>query len=435
MALGFWGTPVASHRFGDSLKPKFMAFLNDHYFKLKAGYLFPEIARRVRTFTEERPELAKSLIRCGIGDVTEPLPPSAISAMHQAINDLAHRETFRGYGPEQGYEFLRHAIAENDYRRRGIDIADDEIFVSDGSKCDCGNILDIFGHQNRVAIVDPVYPVYVDTNVMAGHTGPADKNGAYEGLLYLPCTRDNGFVPEIPARRVDLVYLCFPNNPTGAVATREQLSDWVQYALSSEAIIFFDAAYEAYITDPEIPHSIYEIVGAKNCAIEFRSFSKNGGFTGVRCGFTVLPKSLVALTSHGVKKELHPLWHRRFTTKFNGVSYPTQRGAEALYTVSGQEEVRSLIRHYLHNAEVLAKALRSAEFEVFGGRNAPYIWVKAPAGHNSWQVFDKILKDIQVVVTPGAGFGAEGEGYFRVSAFNSSANAEEAARRFTNLKW
>jgi len=279
-----------------------MAYLNDHYFKLKAGYLFPEIARRVRTFAEEHPELAESLIRCGIGDVTEPLPPSAISAMHLAIDDLAHRETFRGYGPEQGYEFLRHAIAENDYRRRGIDIADDEIFVSDGSKCDCGNILDIFGHQNRVAVVDPVYPVYVDINVMAGHTGPPDKKGAYAGLLYLPCTRENGFVPEIPAQRVDLVYLCFPNNPTGAVATREQLTNWIQYALSSEAIIFFDAAYEAYITDPEIPHSIYEIPGAKDCAIEFRSFSKNGGFTGVRCGFTVLPKSLVALTSEGEKK-------------------------------------------------------------------------------------------------------------------------------------
>ena len=336
-----------------------MAFLNDHYFKLKAGYLFPEIARRVRAFTEERPDLAKSLIRCGIGDVTEPLPPSAISAMHKAVDDLGHRETFRGYGPEQGYEFLRYAIAENDYRKRGIEIADDEIFVSDGSKCDCGNILDIFGCQNRVAVVDPVYPVYVDTNVMAGHTGPPDKSGAYQGLLYLPCTRENGFVPSIPEERVDLIYLCFPNNPTGSVATRDQLKGWVEYALISQAIIFFDAAYEGYITDPEIPHSIYEIPGARECAIEFRSFSKDGGFTGVRCGFTILPKSLVASTSNGEKKELHSLWHRRFTTKFNGVSYPVQRGAEALYTDSGRKEVRFLIRHYLHNAEVLAQALAS----------------------------------------------------------------------------
>jgi LL-diaminopimelate aminotransferase len=412
-----------------------MAFLNDHYLKLKAGYLFPEIARRVRAFSIGHPGLAKSLIRCGIGDVTEPLPPAVIAAMHAAVDDLAHRETFRGYGPEQGYEFLRHAIAENDYRKRGLDIADDEIFVSDGSKCDCGNILDIFGHQNRVAVVDPVYPVYVDTNVMAGHTGPPDKGGAYEGLLYLPCTKENGFVPEIPAQRVDLIYLCFPNNPTGSVATREQLSEWVGYALSSQAIILFDAAYEAYITDPEIPRSIFEIPGAKNCAIEFRSFSKNGGFTGVRCGFTVLSKSLVALTSWGEKRELHPLWHRRFTTKFNSVSYPVQRGAEAMYTASGQEEVRSLIRHYLRNANVLAEALRSTGLEVFGGRNAPYIWVEAPSGYNSWQVFDKILNDVQVVITPGTGFGAEGERYFRVSAFNSTENALEAARRFTRVPW
>jgi LL-diaminopimelate aminotransferase len=412
-----------------------MAFLNDHYLKLRAGYLFPEIARRVRAFATNHPDLEKSLIRCGIGDVTEPLPPSAIAAMHRALDDLGRRETFRGYGPEQGYEFLRHAIAENDYRNRGIDIADDEIFISDGSKCDCGNILDIFGHKNLVAVVDPVYPVYVDTNVMVGRTGNADNGGAYEGLVYLPCTRDNLFVPEIPRQHVDLIYLSFPNNPTGSVATREQLSDWVAYALNSQAIIFFDAAYEAYITDPEIPHSIYEIPGARDCAIEFRSFSKNGGFTGVRCAFTVLPKSLVALTEDGDKKELHPLWHRRFSTKFNGVGYPVQRGAEALYTDSGRKEIGALVHHYLRNAEILAEALRATGLEVFGGKNAPYIWVKASPGYDSWRVFDKILKDIQVVVTPGAGFGAQGEGYFRVSAFNSSANAEEAARRFKNVKW
>ncbi len=268
-----------------------MAYINENYFKLKTGYLFPEIARRVRQFSEESPELSKSLIRCGIGDVTEPLPAAVIEAMHGALDDLGHRDTFRGYGPEQGYEFLRHTIAENDYRKQGIKIEDDEIFVSDGSKCDCGNILDIFGQQNRIAVVDPVYPVYVDTNVMAGHTGSADSSGAYQGLVYLPCTRDNGFVPEIPKESVDLIYLCFPNNPTGSVATRSQLESWVQYALRTGAIILYDAAYEAYITDPEIPHSIYEIPGALDCAIEFRSFSKNGGFTGVRCAFTVLPKS------------------------------------------------------------------------------------------------------------------------------------------------
>ena len=412
-----------------------MAHLNEHYLKLKAGYLFPEIARRVRQFSEEDPEQGKSLVRCGIGDVTEALPPAVIEAMHRAIDELASRETFRGYGPEQGYEFLRHAIAENEYRKRSIDIAEDEIFVSDGSKCDCGNILDIFSHQNRIAVVDPVYPVYVDTNVMVGHTGPADPSGAYEGLVYLPCTKNNGFVPEIPSERVDLVYLCFPNNPTGSVATRGQLECWVNYALSAGAIIFYDAAYEAYITDPEIPHSIYEIPGALECAIEFRSFSKNGGFTGVRCGFTVLSKSLMALTSGGKKKALHPLWNRRFSTKFNGVGYPVQRGAQAIYSQVGQAQVRSLIGHYLGNAQILAESMRSTGLEVFGGRNAPYIWVAAPTGYSSWQVFDKLLRDVQVVITPGVGFGVQGEGYFRVSAFNSRENAEKAARRFKKVRW
>jgi LL-diaminopimelate aminotransferase len=412
-----------------------MAYLNDHYLKLKAGYLFPEIARRVRQFGEENPDRGKSLIRCGIGDVTEPLPPAVVEGMHRAIDELAHRETFRGYGPEQGYEFLRHVIGENDYRKRGISIADDEIFVSDGSKCDCGNILDIFGHQNRIAVVDPVYPVYVDTNVMAGHTGPADSSGTYQGLVYLPCTKENGFVPELPSEQVDMIYLCFPNNPTGAVATGEQLESWVNYAVNTGAIILYDAAYEAYITDPEVPHSIYEVPGALDCAIEFRSFSKNGGFTGVRCGFTVLPKSLLALTSDGARKSLHPLWNRRFSTTFNGVSAPVQRGAEAIYSEKGQDQVRSLINYYLGNAEILAESLRSTGLEVFGGRNAPYIWVAVPPGYNSWQVFDKMLQDIQVVITPGVGFGAQGEGYFRVSAFNSRENAQEVGRRFKDVNW
>ena len=412
-----------------------MAYINDHYFKLKGGYLFPEIARRVRAFSDEHPELSQSLLRCGIGDVTEPLPIAAIQAMHRALDELAHRESFRGYGPEQGYEFLRHAIAENDYRKHGMEIADDEIFVSDGSKCDCGNILDIFGHQNRIAVVDPVYPVYVDTNVMAGHTGPADELGTYAGLVYLPCTKANGFVPEVPKQPVDLIYLCFPNNPTGSVATRDQLKVWIDYALRNGAIVLYDAAYEAYIIDPAIPHSIYEISGAQDCAVEFRSFSKNGGFTGVRCAFTVLPKSLTALTPSGEKKTLHPLWNRRFGTKFNGVGYAVQRGAEAIYSEKGREQVRTLIGHYLGNAEILAESLRSTGLEVYGGRNAPYIWVAAPSGYHSWQVFDKILRDIQVVITPGAGFGAQGEGYFRVSAFNSRENAREVARRFKEVRW
>jgi LL-diaminopimelate aminotransferase len=412
-----------------------MAYLNDNYFKLKAGYLFPEIARRVKTFASDSREKASSIIRCGIGDVTEPLPPAVIEAMHKAIDELAHRETFRGYGPEQGYDFLREAIAENDYRSRGLEVSPEEIFVSDGSKCDCGNILDIFGHQNRIAVVDPVYPVYVDTNVMAGHTGPASESGAYEGLVYLPCTKENGFVPAIPNEPVDLIYLCFPNNPTGSVANREQLTAWVEYALSAKAIIFFDAAYESYITQPGIPRSIYEIPGARECAIEFKSFSKNGGFTGVRCGYTVLPKSLSALTSTGTKKPLHALWNRRFSTKFNSVSYPVQRGAEAIYSVEGRKQVRALIQHYLGNAKILLTALQETGLEVFGGVNAPYIWVSAPEGYTSWRVFDKILNGIQVVITPGAGFGAQGESYFRLSAFNSRENAIEVARRFTEMRW
>jgi LL-diaminopimelate aminotransferase len=412
-----------------------MAFLNDHYLKLKAGYLFPEIARRVNTFAAEHPAAVKRIIRCGIGDVTEPLPAAVRQAMHRAIDEMGQRETFRGYGPEQGYEFLRRAIAENDYRAHDLRIDDDEIFVSDGSKCDCGNILDIFGHQNRIAVMDPVYPVYVDTNVMAGHTGEADSTGAYAGLVYLACNAANHFVPSIPQRRVDLIYLCYPNNPTGAVATRSELAAWVDYALASDAIILFDAAYEGYIQDSEVPHSIYEIPRADECAIEFRSFSKNGGFTGVRCGFTVLPKKLSARTSGGEKRPLFPLWHRRFSTKFNSVAYPVQRGAEAIYTVEGQKQVRGLIEHYLGNAEILSAALAKTGLNVFGGRNAPYIWVQAPSGYQSWDVFDKILSEIQVVITPGSGFGSQGEGYFRVSAFNSRQNAEEVAHRFQTLKW
>ena len=406
-----------------------MAYLNDNYLKLQVGYLFPEIGRRVAEFLKEKPEAAKRLIRCGIGDVTEPLPPAAVTAMKKAVDELSVRETFRGYGHEQGCDFLRNKIAEIDYRGRGIEVADDEIFVSDGSKSDCGFILDVLGHQNRIAITDPVYPVYVDTNVMAGHTGPADKSGRFEGIIYLPCTAENGFVASPPNEHADIVYLCFPNNPTGAVATRAQLENWVAYAQEHNAILLYDAAYEGYISDPEIPRSIFEIPGALERAVEFRSFSKTGGFTGVRCGFTVMSKRLKAQTTDGRELPLHSLWHRRWSTKTNSVSYPVQRGAEALYGDEGRAQVRGLVDHYMGNARILSGAASRAGLSVFGGKNAPYIWVGTPPGLTSWQMFDRMLNDLNVVITPGSGFGSEGEGYFRISAFNSRANAEEVGRR------
>ncbi|HEX8550890.1 MAG TPA: LL-diaminopimelate aminotransferase [Abditibacteriaceae bacterium] len=412
-----------------------MAQLNDNYLKLKAGYLFPEIARRVREFSAANPDAASNIIRCGIGDVTEPLPKAAVDAMKAATDELGSRETFRGYGPEQGYEFLREAIAQNDYRARGLEISDDEIFVSDGSKCDCANILDIFGSDNKIAVSDPVYPVYVDTNVMAGHTGEADESGAYAGLVYLPATKENNFIAAPPEEKVDIAYLCFPNNPTGAVATREQLQAWVDYALANDTILFFDAAYGDFIQDESLPRSIYEIEGARNCAIEFRSFSKNGGFTGVRCAYTVVPQTVMASTASGEKKSLHPLWSRRSSTKFNGVSYPVQRAAEALYSPEGKAEVDALISHYMGNARILKDAARDAGLQVWGGDNAPYIWIAAPNNLSSWDVFDKMLNEANVVITPGSGFGANGEGYFRVSAFNSRANVEEVARRLSNVQW
>jgi len=410
-----------------------MPYLNENYLKLQTGYLFPEVARRVREFCGANPKAAERLIRCGIGDVTEPLPRAAVEAMKQAVEELGHRETFRGYGPEHGYEFLRSTIARSDYRDRNIEIADDEIFISDGSKCDCGYILDVLGDQNKVAIPDPVYPVYVDTNVMAGHTGSGRKDGSYDGILYLRCTAENNFVPAPPKEHVDLVYLCFPNNPTGAVASRTQLSLWVDYALEQDALLLFDAAYEAYISEQNIPHSIFEIPGARECAIELRSFSKNGGFTGVRCGFTVMPKLLVARTENGRRFPLHPLWQRRWSTKSNSVSYPVQRGAEALYSQEGRKQVRALIDHYMGNAKLLCDAATDAGLEAFGGVDAPYIWVKTPDGLTSWEMFDRMLREINVVITPGAGFGAQGEGYFRISAFNNRENAEEVARRMRTL--
>jgi LL-diaminopimelate aminotransferase len=412
-----------------------MAFLNDNYLKLKAGYLFPEIGRRVKAFTDANPAAAQRLIRCGIGDVTEPLPEAVRAAMHRAVDEMGVRDTFHGYGPEQGYEWLRTAIAKNSYRDRGLEVADDEIFVSDGSKCDSSNILDIFGQKNKIAVSDPVYPVYVDTNVMAGHTGEANDQGSYGKLIYLPCTPRNNFTPEPPKRHVDLVYLCSPNNPTGIAATREKLQAWVDYAREHKSVILFDAAYEAYITDPDLPHSIYEIPGARECAIEFRSFSKNGGFTGTRCAFTVVPKSLQAQTKAGEFKPLHPLWSRRMATKFNGVSYIIQRGAEALFSDEGKAQVQALVKHYMGNAEILRKGARKAKLKVYGGENAPYIWIRTPKGVTSWQAFDKVLHEANVVITPGSGFGSKGEGFFRISAFNSRANAEEVARRIRELQW
>lgn len=412
-----------------------MAQINSNFLKLKAGYLFPEIGRRVKAFSDANPDAAANIIRCGIGDVTEPLPEAARTAMKKAVDELGDRATFRGYGPEQGYDFLRNAIGENMYRAFGVNVADDEIFISDGSKCDTGNILDIFGKGNKIAITDPVYPVYVDTNVMAGNTGDADANGAFEGLVYLPCTRENGFVPPIPDERVDIVYLCYPNNPTGTSATREQLAAWVAYARKNKAIILYDAAYEAYITEEGVPRSIFEIEGARECAMEFRSFSKNGGFTGVRCGFIVIPKELKGTDESGGEHSLHSLWSRRHSTKFNGASYPVQRGAEALFSDEGKAQVQALVEHYLGNATLLREACMELGLEVYGGVNAPYVWVACPAGIDSWGMFDRMLKDANVVITPGAGFGAAGEGYFRISAFNSRANVEEVCKRMKALSW
>ena len=408
-----------------------MAQINSNFLKLKAGYLFPEIARRVKAFSDANPDLAARIIRCGIGDVTEPLPAAVRAAMHEAIDEMGVRETFKGYGPEQGYEFLRQAVVDNEFA--GLGISADEVFISDGSKCDSGNILDIFGKGNVIAITDPVYPVYVDTNVMAGNTGDADEKGAYAGLVYLPCNAANGFVADLPQERVDLVYLCFPNNPTGAVATRAQLEAWVNYAKENDAIIFFDAAYQAFVQDPTVPKSIFEIEGAKDVAIEFRSFSKNGGFTGVRCAYTVIPKTVSGKADDGTRIPLHQLWSRRHSTKFNGTSYPVQKGAAAVFSEQGKAEVKALIEHYMGNAKLLVDAAKSAGLTVFGGVNAPYVWVGCPAGLSSWDMFDKMLGEAQVVITPGAGFGAGGEGWFRISAFNSRANVEEVCRRLHSV--
>ncbi len=404
-----------------------MVQVNGNYLKLKAGYLFPEIARRVKAFSEANPEAP--IIRLGIGDVTEPLPEACRTAMKAAIDAMGTREGFHGYGPEQGYLWLRTAIAQHDFQARGCEVSPEEIFISDGSKCDSSNILDILGPDNRIAVTDPVYPVYVDSNVMAGRTGEADPQGRYGGLTYLPITAENGFTARIPSETVDLIYLCFPNNPTGAVATRAQLKAWVDYARAHDALILFDAAYEAFIQDPELPHSIYEIEGARECAIEFRSFSKNAGFTGTRCAFTVVPRGLMGTAADGERVELWSLWNRRQSTKFNGVSYIVQRGAEAVYSAEGQAQVKALVAFYMENAAIIRRELAAAGLQVHGGEQAPYVWVKTPEGLDSWAFFDLLLGQAHVVGTPGSGFGAAGEGYFRLSAFNSRANVEEAMAR------
>ncbi|QDT39666.1 LL-diaminopimelate aminotransferase [Stratiformator vulcanicus] len=404
-----------------------MPRINDNFLKLKAGYLFPEIGRRVKAFTDAHPDAA--VIKLGIGDVTEPLPEAIRNAMHTAIDDMGRHDSFHGYGPEQGYAFLRDKIAEHDFGRRGCDISADEIFVSDGSKCDTGNVLDILGPDNRIAITDPVYPVYVDTNVMAGNTGEMQEQGGYEGLVYLPVTAENDFNPPLPEGKVDLIYLCFPNNPTGATITKEGLKQWVDYANANDSIILYDAAYQAFITDESLPRSIFEIDGARTCAIEFRSFSKNAGFTGTRCAFTVVPKELTGTTAAGEQHAIHPLWNRRQSTKFNGVSYIVQRGAEAVYSEAGQSQVRELISFYMENARLLREGLGSIGIDCYGGVNAPYVWLKTPGKTTSWDFFDSLLNEAHLVGTPGSGFGAAGEGYFRLSAFNSRENVEEAVGR------
>jgi len=410
-----------------------MAKINDNYLKLKAGYLFPEIGRRVRAFAAANPEA--KVIRLGIGDVTQPLTPVILKAFHEAVDDLAQASTFMGYGPEQGYDFLIEAVIENSYKPLGVELKNTEMFVSDGSKCDCANILDIFALDNTVAIGDPVYPVYNDTNVMIGRTGDADEKGYYKGLVYLPCTEANGFLPDFPKQKVDMIYLCFPNNPTGAVATKEQLKGWVDWALANDAVILYDAAYEAFITDPSIPHSIYQIEGARKCAIEFRSFSKTAGFTGVRCGLVVVPEELEGTTSTGDKYSFNKLWLRRQTTKFNGASYPVQKAAAAVYTEAGWKETKANIDYYMENARIIREGLSAAGLTVYGGVNGPYIWLKTPAGLTSWDFFDKLLNECHVVGTPGSGFGPSGEGYFRLSAFGDRDNVIDAVERIKkNLK-
>ena len=407
-----------------------MALVNEHFLKLPNNYLFSDIAKKVNAFKVSHPKT--DLIRLGIGDVTRPLPQASIEAMHKAVDELASKETFHGYGPEQGYDFLIDAVIRNDYTPRGVYLEPGEVFISDGAKSDTGNIGDILRHDNSIGVTDPIYPVYIDSNVMCGRAGILE-DGRWSNVVYLPCLSENNFVPEIPDRRIDILYLCYPNNPTGTVISKAELKKWVNYALENDTLILYDAAYEAYIQDPDIPHSIYEIKGAKKVAIEFRSFSKTAGFTGVRCGYTVVPKELTAATLEGERIPLNRMWNRRQCTKFNGTSYITQRGAEAIYTPKGKKQVKAIIQYYMANARIMKEALESTGLKVFGGENAPYLWVKAPGEVSSWKFFEQMLYEANVVGTPGVGFGPSGEGYIRLTAFGERADCEEAMKRIR--KW
>lgn len=407
-----------------------MALVNEHFLKLPNNYLFSDIAKKVNAFKVSHPKT--DLIRLGIGDVTRPLPQASIEAMHKAVDELANKETFHGYGPEQGYDFLIDTVIRNDYAPRGVYLEPGEVFISDGAKSDTGNIGDILRHDNSIGVTDPIYPVYIDSNVMCGRAGILE-DGRWSNVVYLPCLSENNFVPEIPDRRIDILYLCYPNNPTGTVISKAELKKWVNYALENDTLILYDAAYEAYIQDPDIPHSIYEIKGAKKVAIEFRSFSKTAGFTGVRCGYTVVPKELTAATLEGERIPLNRMWNRRQCTKFNGTSYITQRGAEAIYTPEGKKQVKAIIQYYMANARIMKEALESTGLKVFGGENAPYLWVKTPGEVNSWKFFEQMLYEANVVGTPGVGFGPSGEGYIRLTAFGERADCEEAMKRIR--KW
>ncbi|CDA77568.1 lL-diaminopimelate aminotransferase [Bacteroides sp. CAG:530] len=406
-----------------------MAHVNENFLKLPGSYLFSDIAKKVKAYQESHPD--KRLIRLGIGDVTRPLPQASIEAMHRAVDEMANKSTFHGYGPEQGYDFLIDTIIKNDFEPRGIELSSSEVFISDGAKSDTGNIGDILGLDNKVAVTDPVYPVYVDSNVMGGRAG--QLNGKqWSDITYMPCTAENNFIPSIPSNRIDVIYLCYPNNPTGTTLTKAELKKWVDYALSHDALILFDAAYEAYIREDDIPHSIFEIEGAKRCAIEFRSFSKTAGFTGVRCGYTVIPKEVTATTATGERVALNALWNRRQCTKFNGTSYITQRGAEAIYSKEGKQQVRETIDYYMENARIMREGLTAAGIQVFGGKNAPYLWVKTPEGFTSWQFFDHLLNEANIVSTPGVGFGPSGEGYLRLTAFGQREDCIEAIQRISH---
>lgn len=408
-----------------------MSHINEDFLKLPGAYLFSEIAKKVSAFKAEHPEA--DVISLGIGDVTQPLIPAVTEALHKAADEMANRDTFRGYGPERGYDFLRRAIVENDFHARGIDMSEDEVFVNDGAKSDTGNFQELLGRDVRIAVTDPIYPVYIDSNVMGGRTGELMADGHWSNVVYMPCSAENGFTPELPKEPVDVIYLCYPNNPTGTTLPREELRRWVDYAQEHDALIFYDAAYEAYIQNEDIPHSIYEIEGARRVAVEFHSFSKTAGFTGIRCGYTVVPREVAATANDGRRIELNPMWNRRQSTKFNGTCYLSQRAAEAIYTPEGKEQIKETIGYYMQNARLMRETLGGMGLEVYGGTDAPYLWVRTPNGMTSWQFFDEMLHKAHVVCTPGAGFGPAGEGYIRLTAFGQHEATKEALKRINKM--